>query len=287
MGIRTDLALEATQQLTKTTPVEGITKNEYQKANLNITEIIVETDSAAQNLGKPKGKYITIQSELSLENHPDNFNERVDILAEEINKLCGSKENILVIGLGNKSITPDSLGPDVADQTFATRHIKQLAQDVDTSDLSTVSVIKTGVLGNTGIESSETVRAICDMLKPSTVIAVDALACSEISNLGTTIQLCDTGISPGSGVENARKELSEQTLGAKVIAIGVPTVVDMQTISEYVFDTPAPNKEMNNMMVTPRSIDKLIMRVSRLIAMGINRAFQPNLSIEDITSLVE
>lgn len=287
MGIRTDLALEATQQLTKTTPVEGITKTEYQKANLNITEIIVETDSAAQNLGKPKGKYITIQSELSLENHPDNFNERVDILAEEINKLCGSKENILVIGLGNKSITPDSLGPDVADQTFATRHIKQLAQDVDTSDLSTVSVIKTGVLGNTGIESSETVRAICNMLKPSTVIAVDALACSEISNLGTTIQLCDTGISPGSGVENARKELSEQTLGAKVIAIGVPTVVDMQTISEYVFDTPAPNKEMNNMMVTPRSIDKLIMRVSRLIAMGINRAFQPNLSIEDITSLVE
>lgn len=287
MGIRTDLALEATQQLTKTTPVEGITKNEYQKANLNITEIIVETDSAAQNLGKPKGKYITIQSELSLENHPDNFNERVDILAEEINKLCDSKENILVIGLGNKSITPDSLGPDVADQTFATRHIKQLAKDVDTSDLSTVSVIKTGVLGDTGIESSETVRAICDMLKPTVIIAIDALACSEISNLGTTIQLCDTGISPGSGVENARKELSEQTLGAKVIAIGVPTVVDMQTISEYVFGTPAPNKEMNNMMVTPRSIDKLIMRVSRLIAMGINRAFQPNLSIEDITSLVE
>ena len=287
MGIRTDLALEATQQLTKTTPVEGITKNEYQKANLNITEIIVETDSAAQNLGKPKGKYITIQSELSLENHPDNFNERVDILAEEINKLCVNKENILVIGLGNKSITPDSLGPDVADQTFATRHIKQLAKDVDTSDLSTVSVIKTGVLGDTGIESSETVRAICDMLKPTVIIAIDALACSEISNLGTTIQLCDTGISPGSGVENARKELSEQTLGAKVIAIGVPTVVDMQTISEYVFGTPAPNKEMNNMMVTPRSIDKLIMRVSRLIAMGINRAFQPNLSIEDITSLVE
>ena len=287
MSIRTDLALEATQQLTKTTPVEGITKNEYQKANLKITEIIVETDSAAQNLGKPKGKYITIQSELSLENHPDNFNERVDILAEEINKLCGNKENILVIGLGNKSITPDSLGPDVADQTFATRHIKQLAKDVDTSDLSTVSVIKTGVLGDTGIESSETVRAICDMLKPTVVIAIDALACSEITNLGTTIQLCDTGISPGSGVENARKELSEKTLGAKVIAIGVPTVVDMQTISEYVFGTPAPNKEMNNMMVTPRSIDKLIMRVSRLIAMGINRAFQPNLSIEDITSLVE
>lgn len=287
MGIRTDLALEAAQQLTKTMPIEGVTKNEHQKADLKITEIIVETDSAAQNLGKPKGKYITIQSELPLENHPDNFNERVDILAEEINKLCRNKENILVIGLGNKSITPDSLGPHVADQTFATRHIKQLATDVDTTDLSTVSVVKTGVLGNTGIESSETVKAVCDLIKPSVVIVIDALACSEISNLGTTIQLCDTGISPGSGVENARKELSEQTLGTQVIAIGVPTVADMQTISEYVFQTPAPNKEMNNMMVTPRSIDKLIMRVSRLIAMGINRAFQPNLSIEDITSLVE
>lgn len=287
MGIRTDLALEAAQQLAKTMPVEGVLKNEYQKADLNITEIKVETSSAAQNLGKPIGKYITIHSELPLENHPDNFNERVDILAEEINKLCKNKENILVIGLGNKSITPDSLGPDVADQTFATRHIKQLATDVDTTDLSTVSVFKTGVLGNTGIESSETVKAICDLIKPSVVIVIDALACSEISNLGTTIQLCDTGISPGSGVENARKELSEQTLGTQVIAIGVPTVVDMQTISEYVFNTPAPDKEMNNMMVTPRSIDKLIMRVSRLIAMGINRAFQPNLSIEDITSLVE
>lgn len=287
MGIRTDLTLEAAQQLTKTTPVEGILKNEYHKADLNITEIIVETDSAAESLGKPKGKYITIQSELPLENHPDNFNERVDILAEEINKLCENNENILVIGLGNKSITPDSLGPDVADQTFATRHIKQLAEDVDTSDLSTVSVIKTGVLGDTGIESSETVRAVCDMINPSVVIVIDALACSEVSNLGTTIQLCDTGISPGSGVENARKELSEQTLGVKVIAIGVPTVVDMQTISEYVFETPSPEKQMNNMMVTPRSIDKLIMRVSRLIAMGINRAFHPNLSIEDITSLVE
>lgn len=287
MGIRTDLTLEAAQQLTKTTPLEGVIKNECHKADLNITEIIVETDSAAENLGKPKGKYITIHSELPLENHPDNFNERVDILAEEINKLCENKENILVVGLGNKSITPDSLGPDVADQTFATRHIKQLAEDVDTSDLSTVSVLKTGVLGDTGIESSETVRAVCDMIKPSVIIVIDALACSEVSNLGTTIQLCDTGISPGSGVENARKELSEQTLGTKVIAIGVPTVVDMQTISEYVFKTPSPNKEMNNMMVTPRSIDKLIMRVSRLIAMGINRAFQPNLSIEDITSLVE
>lgn len=287
MGIRTDLALEAAQQLTKTAPLEGVIKNEYQKADLNITEIIVENQAAAENLGKPIGKYITIQSELPLENHPDNFNERVDILAEEIDKLCENKDNILVIGLGNKNITPDSLGPDVADQTFATRHIKQLAEDVDTSDLSTVSVIKTGVLGTTGIESSETVRAICEKINPSVVIVIDALACSEVSHLGTTIQLCDTGISPGSGVENARKELSEQTLGTKVIAIGVPTVVDMQTISEYVFETPSPEKEMNNMMVTPRSIDKLIMRVSRLIAMGINRAFHPNLSIEDITSLVE
>lgn len=287
MGIRTDLALEAAQLLTKTSPIEGITKNEYQKADLNITEISVETDSAAENLGKPIGKYITIQSELSLENHPDNFNERVDILAEEINKLCEKKDNILVVGLGNKNITPDSLGPHVAEQTFATRHIKQLADDVDTSDLSTVSVIKTGVLGTTGIESSETVKAVCKMINPSVVIVIDALACSEISHLGTTIQLCNTGISPGSGVENARKELSEKTLETQVIAIGVPTVSDMQTISEYVFDTPAPDKEMINMMVTPRTIDKLIMRVSRLIAMAINRAFQPSLSIEDITSLVE
>lgn len=133
----------------------------------------------------------------------------------------------MAVGLGNYALTSDAVGPLTAEKIFATRHIKSLAKEIDTDDLGEVTVIQTGVLGNTGIESSEQVKAIAERVTPQAVIAVDALACSELSNLGRTIQLCNTGISPGSGVENARKELSLSTLGVKCIAIGVPTVIDL------------------------------------------------------------
>ena len=145
-------------------------------------------------------------------------------------------------------------------------------------------MIQTGVLGSTGIESSEQVKAIAERVRPQAVIAVDALACSELSNLGRTIQLCDTGISPGSGVENARKELSLSTLGVKCIAIGVPTVIDLCTAAQHIFGQTAPESS-ENIMVAPKTADKLSENCADLIAMGINRAVHPALSQEDIRSL--
>lgn len=288
MGIRTDLALESAQQAETTSGsiLEGIEKNEFKKANLTVSQITVKTPEASRVLDKPVGEYVTITSESSLEAYPDDFNQRVEAISQELSRLCGDFSSVLVIGLGNKQITPDSLGPKVAEQIFATRHIKKLAPDMDTSDLSDVSVLATGVMGQTGLEAAEIVKALVEKTKPSKVIVIDALACSEISHLGATIQLTDTGISPGSGVENARKELSKATLGVDVIAVGVPTVVDMQTIAEHVFHSNAPHQALKGMMVTPRAIDKLIERTVQLISMAINKAFQPSLSIEEITSLV-
>jgi len=291
MGLRTDLALESAQAISLKQPktYAGISQKKYEQAGCTITQIIVETDEAAKELSKPKGEYITIETNGSagLDIAPDSLEEQVDMLAKEISRLASTKGEVLVIGLGNDDITPDALGPLTAKQIFATRHIStELSEFEDFAGLRAVSVLAPGVLGQTGIEVAEIAKAICEKIKPSVVVVIDALACSEISRLGKTIQISNTGISPGSGVKNSRKELSEKTLNAPVIAIGVPTVVDMQTIAESITGDQLEKSEYRDIMVTPRSIDKLIEHTAKLISLGINRAFQPDMSIEDITSLV-
>lgn len=207
-------------------------------------------------------------------------------LSEELSQLV-PKGPALVIGLGNNDITPDALGPQAASRVLATRHLREElgSEDEFLSGLRQVSVMASGVLGQTGIETAEIIEGLLEKLKPSCVIAVDALACSDISRLGTTIQLSDSGISPGSGVANKRKELSEATLGIPVIAAGVPTVVDMYTIVEGMTGRRAVT-EVPNMMVTPRDVDRLIERSSALISMGINLALHPELSFEDVETIM-
>lgn len=288
MSLRTDLAMESAQQIALKKNINGVNQNisVFEEAAAEITDITVETDSAAVLLGKPKGRYITIKFTEQMDSFSDSFEKRVDIIAEQIKKLSPSAEKILAVGLGNRNITPDALGPMCADRIFASRHIKKLTAEIDSEGLAELSVIQTGVMGQTGIEASEQVKALCKNISPELVVAIDALACSDFSNLGNTIQLCDTGISPGSGVENSRKELSEQSLGIKCIAIGVPTVVDMTTAAEQITGAEAEN-EYQNMMVTPRNIDSLIMNASKYIAYAVNRAFHRSLSLSDIQSLVE
>jgi len=291
MGLRTDLALESAQAINSTVakPYAGISQKEYEKAGCVISEIVVETEEAAKELGKPMGQYVTVETKgkQGLEAYPEELEEQVDMLAKEISRLSNTTGDVLVIGLGNDDITPDALGPMTAKQIFATRHIKtELADMKEFAGLRSVCVLAPGVLGQTGIEVAEIAKAICEKIKPSVVIVIDALACSEISRLGKTIQISNTGISPGSGVKNSRKELSQSTLNAPVIAIGVPTVVDMQTIAESITGQQCDKSEFRDMMVTPRSIDKLIEHTAKLIALGINRAFQPDMTIEEITSLV-
>ena len=284
MSIRTDLAVEMIDEDASSLP-KGIKRKLRKSSACSITEIIVTDEVAGLRIGKPRGRYITIETD-RLSASPQDFDEQVSNIADEIVSLKGEgRKTALVAGLGNSDITPDALGPLVVSQIIATRHLHdELPEGHELRRLNKVSAIAPGVLGQTGIEAAEVIRTLCAEVKPDCVIVIDALACSDISRLGSTIQLSDSGISPGSGVQNRRKELSEATLGVPVIAIGVPTVVDMHTIVENITGNP-PDKHLPNMMVTPRDVDKLIERTARLLAFSINKAVQPGLTIEDITAL--
>lgn len=282
---RTDLAVETFDPEADSLP-KGIKRKIRKSSVCTITEIIVEDIMAGLKIGKSKGKYITVETD-RLSAHPEDFAEQSLNIAEEISALIPDKDRLLVVGLGNESITPDALGPRTAARVIATRHVAEenVGSELAGLKLNSVSVLSAGVMGQTGIESSELVFALCGKVNPTCVIAIDALACSDISRLGTTIQITDSGISPGSGVQNRRKELSRETLGIPVVAIGVPTVVDMHSIVRSITGDP-PDKHLPNMMVTPRDIDKLIDRTAHLLAYSINRCAQPNLSGEDILSLM-
>ena len=196
----------------------------------------------------------------------------------------------LVVGLGNAQITPDALGPLTVRQILATRHIPaQLAEQTGLSGLRPVAAIAPGVLGQTGIETGEIILSIVRDLSPAAVVAVDALAAGSPERLGCTIQLSDSGISPGSGVLNARKELSRQSLGVPVLSLGIPTVVDGGTLVCGLLgceDESRVPEEARAMMVTPRDVDALIERGAKHLSLALNAALQPQLSLEEISYLV-
>lgn len=285
MSNRTDLAVEILDENARRLP-KGVERKMRRSSVCSITEIIIKDHMAGLRLGKAKGRYVTVETD-RLSAHPEDFGEQSQNIANEITSLMGNPKNLLVCGLGNESITPDALGPKTAKRIIATRHLSEenVGNELGSLSLRSVSVLSAGVMGQTGIESSEIILSLCDTVKPDCIIAVDALACSDISRLGTTIQITDTGISPGSGVQNRRKELSKAATGIPVIAVGVPTVVDMHSIICNVTGN-SPDKHMPNMMVTTRDIDKLIDRTAHLLAFAINRAAQPSLSNEDILSLM-
>lgn len=258
----------------------------FTEAQAEVADITIDTEEAARLIGRPKGRYITLKAlDGTFDNYSDRFEQRTELLAGHIRSLCKGAKSVLVAGLGNRSITADAVGSLCIDKIFATRHIKKYSREIDHSELTELAAIETGVLGRTGIESGEQVKAVCEAVRPDVVIAVDALACWELDHLGRTIQLCDTGISPGSGVDNARKELSRSTLGVTCIAIGVPMVVDLSSAAEMIFERTAPENSIG-MTVTPGNVDRLASNAAEYIAMAINRAFQPTLDPEDIRSLI-
>ena len=277
---RTDLALESAMNV----PHEGVKKTERGKA-FRITEIEIENDEAGEAIGRKKGRYITLEGR-SFGMFSTDVKDMCIELSEELSKLL-PKGNVLVAGLDNSDITPDALGPLTASKILATRHLKQeLMKDADFfSDMRPVGVIAGGVLGQTGIETAELISAVSEKVQPECIIAVDALACSDVERLGRTIQISDSGISPGSGVQNKRMELSGSTLGVPVIAVGVPTVVDMHTIVHNYTGSRISDK-LPNMMVTPRDADKLVSRAASVLAAGINLALQPTLDFGEIEELM-
>lgn len=281
MNIRTDLAVEnfSDEALPK-----GVHRHIRGKT-FEITEIVIDDDSCLNTIGKGRGCYITLEG-CELSRFSDTYEDMSLELASELERLIPDGD-MLVVGLGNNDITPDALGPQVISKILATRHLRSELDSEEESFLTSlrpVSAFAGGVLGQTGIETAELVSAVIKQINPSGVIVVDSLACSDISRLGTTIQLSDSGISPGSGVSNARAELSEKLFGIPVIAIGVPTVVDMHTIVRSLTGSEI-SKELPNMIVTPRDIDRLTERASQLISFGINLALHKELSFDDVRGL--
>ena len=287
MNLRTDLACESIL-FEENKNLEGIVSENYRDENsaLEITRVKITSPEAARKLQKPTGNYVTLKFLTPVEDFSPCFESRVKIIAEEIKNLCGKKEKVLVAGLGNRQITPDAVGPVFSENIFPTAHIKKYAKEIDSEEMGEISVITPGVMGKTGIEASLQIKALCEEIKPEIVLAADALACSDLENLGCTIQLSDTGISPGSGVENARKELSRSTLGVTCIAAGIPTVVDLSTAAAQLFNRSV-EKSAGNMMVTPRNIDRIVEKGAKYLAYGVNLAFLPTLSVSDLESLIE
>ena len=280
MDIRTDLALESlsAEELPESVHIR------IRGKSFRVTEIVIDDDSCLDSIGRGRGRYITLEGSC-LSRFSEDYELMAQELAQELSALLPDGD-ILVVGLGNNDITPDAIGPQTAAKVLATRHLssdEDFGEEFFTS-LRRVSAFAGGVMGQTGIETAEIVRAIAAELRPAAIIAIDALACTDVSRLGTTIQLTDTGISPGSGVSNRRQELSEKLFGVPVIAVGVPTVVDMHTIVKSLTGKKI-NGELPNMMVTPRDIDRLVERASQLLAFGINLALQPTLTFEDVRGL--
>ncbi|MDD6478792.1 MAG: GPR endopeptidase [Oscillospiraceae bacterium] len=282
MGIRTDLVLEEKESRGE---IEGarFENRDYGEISVSFTEII--SDTAARKLSKPKGRYITVEFD-SIEKLAD-YDELTTGIVNSVKKLLPEgTDDILLVGLGNSDITPDALGPLVMNKILATRHIsRSLANSIGLKGLKKVSVLTPGVLGKTGIETAEIIMATVEKIKPSAVITVDALAARKPHRLCNTVQLTDTGISPGSGVNNSRKEISQKTLGVPVISIGIPTVVD---ISKYKFGVYEECKfsGKENMIVTPKDIDNLITKSSLLLASALNIFLQPNIDENILLNLI-
>lgn len=273
MENRTDLALECFESAEKT-KLDGVIVRE----NNAVTTVEVTNENGALALGKPKGKYVTLNVQ-SFVTDTNVFDERLNEFSSVLKTvLPKNAASVLVVGVGNENITADSLGPKTNDYVLATRHIlPDLQKSLAADDLFNVATLTTGVLGETGIETAEIVKGIVRQISPDCVIAVDALAASSAERLGTTIQFSDSGISPGSGVGNHRDEISSTTVGVPVIAIGIPTVVSTGVISGDGSDTA---------FVTPREIDRITEQGAKLIGMGINVCLQKSLSVSDLSALV-
>ncbi len=295
MNFRTDLALERHETITEEDK-EGINFESVTECGMKISRITVKTKRAAEKLGKPEGRYSTLEIPF-LKDSGDVRSDAIEIFAREVSCLLPEKGTVLVAGLGNKRITPDALGPECIEKLLATRHITpEIASSIGFSPLRSVAGIIPGVLGNTGIETAEILSGITSKIGPSALIVIDALAARSTERLGTTVQMCDTGVCPGAGVGNKRSRIDEKSMGVPVIAIGVPTVVDGVTmtldfIEKSGISVDRKTKEdylrgERGMMVTPKEIDSVISRAATFIAMGINKAMQPHIPTEDLFAIM-
>ena len=306
MEIRTDLALEAREMIDekrseKMRDKDALPKGMFVKTRENnyilITDIEITSEEAAKKIGKKIGKYLTLEFKNPILDTLDNQENIAKSLSTEltafISELCNNSPVIMIAGLGNRNITADSLGPKVVDKVVVTRHVKNLEKndnlEID-ARLGNLCAVAPGVMGVTGIETSEMIKGMISTVKPDILIVIDALASRKTSRVNTTIQISDTGIVPGSGVGNHRMELSQDVLGIPVIAIGVPTVVDAATLVRDILEISnndnnlklESENEIINMIVTPKNIDIAIERLSEVISSGINMAIHKGFEMKEI-----
>jgi len=313
-GINVDLAVEAHDivrgQTGQEIPGVIVDREKYENATVTIVKVVEE--SAEQLMGKPRGIYITIEAPALRDNNRGAQQEVAEILAQQLSSLFNLPENanVLVVGLGNWNATPDSLGPKVIDHSMVTRHLYQYAPEEIRDGMRSVSAIAPGVLGITGIETAEIIKGVVEKIQPELIIVVDALAAGSVDRIATTIQIADTGISPGSGIGNKRAGINKESMGGTpVIAIGIPTVVHAAVIAQVTVEHFLEQLQTNpmlyqiyknlrpdftqevinnvlqpfagNLMVTPKEIDALILSTSRIVAGGISMALHPSINAEE------
>ncbi len=282
MRVRTDLALEARESFEGSdTEVHGVVvEEEYEEdLDLKITRVKILSERGAREMGKPVGTYLTLEAPGLAVPDEDYHREISEALADCLKELSGDQKSrsVLVVGLGNRDVTPDALGPKAVSNLMITRHLFQEygREAMGMESASAVSGIAPGVMAQTGMETSEILQGVIDQTSPDLLVVIDALAARSTRRLGRTIQLTDTGIQPGSGVGNHRGSLTRESLGIPVIAIGVPTVVEAAAI---IYDAQGSCERMpphlNGMFVTPKNIDEMIKQLSFTLSEALNIVFQ-------------
>lgn len=293
MKYRTDLAMENLETLENSGVQPGkkdgiIVKTDQIDDDIKVTTVDIKNLKGEALLGKPVGRYVTMEIQNLMEEEDNLIDRASKALAAELSKIVSHNyhRKVLVIGLGNEKVTPDSLGPTTVKKVKITSHLFKIFDCDGDEDMSNVSGLAPGVTAITGMETADLIAKAVELTQPDTVIAIDALAARNIERVSTTIQITDTGISPGAGMGNMRKQLNQKTLGTRVIAIGVPTVIDSKTlILEAAEVMNLPDKQLRNylasreldMVVTSTDIDFVIKAFSEIIAKAVNITLHPGI----------
>ncbi|MBQ8312464.1 MAG: GPR endopeptidase [Clostridia bacterium] len=289
-GYRTDLAMERT--VYPGGMGDGVNVNTQRNGEMEITWVRIDTPQAAERMGKAQGVYWTLTHPRLPSLTPEERMEIAKEVGQMLRLLLPPQGDVLVLGLGNRHMTADALGDRVVSGVMVTRHLQE-------QRMRSVCAMAPGVLGITGVETAELALGLTQKLKPSAVLVIDALAAMETSHICTTIQLTDTGISPGSGVGNHRKGIDAQWLQVPVIAIGIPMVVYASTIvrdalrrilskesteeAAEAMATELAGGAIGDFVVTPRSIDELVQGLADMLALAINAALQPEFTVEELS----
>ena len=289
MAFRTDLAVEAIENHKTAAALPHVRQSDRTLEGFAVHEVRILSEDAAREIGKPQGRYLTLELDALIRREEDAFPRACKALSTLLRELLPRPNDgpVLIAGLGNRMITPDAIGPQTADHVIATRHLVAQSPAIF-ADWRPVSALAPGVLGQTGVETGEVICGVLDRVRPAAVIAVDALAAGRLSRLLRTVQLADTGITPGAGVGNARAALNKETLGVPVIAVGVPNVVDGATLAHEISSQlgqpacEALDDLSQPVMITTRDIDREVADISRMIGYAVNMALHPHLSVADI-----